>query len=330
MPQYLGNMICAHKGSFVISETESEGVGYIKFIGSAVEDGSIGADAAGNSLLALDELIRYFNRQQSRGFSSLPYEISVKTYKGSWEVVVLGGVGIYAASYIKKAAEKMAENDFSGVGFKDVIRKSLDALKKFIDVAKHTKGKLDLSAPDLSWRVSEGTVGIQNDEGEMMYIPLEYLQWYVGIPGNLLKKLTHPIQENRSLIVASKTKGQIEETLIATREKVYFGHQDDLNEEEFLFPELEHGEVVELEGRLTRGNENTNSIGFEYSGHVLNCVPETGSIIQFKSALFLRCRIVATVTRLLKQHAEAERRPTLILKYVTPLETDSQLGLFGS
>ena len=62
------------------SEIENEGVGYIKFVGSAVEDGAIGADAAGNSLLALDELIRYFNRQQSKGFSSLPYEITVKTH----------------------------------------------------------------------------------------------------------------------------------------------------------------------------------------------------------------------------------------------------------
>ncbi|MGL0788919.1 hypothetical protein ISN35_05770 [Xanthomonas translucens pv. undulosa] len=308
--------------------SESEGVGYIKFVGSAVEDGSIGADAAGNSLLALDELIRYFNRRQSKGFSALPYEITVKTHKGSWEVVVIGGVGIFVAAYIKKAAEKMAENDFADLGFKDVIRKSIDALRKLIDLVKHTKGNLDFSAPDLSWRVSEGSVGIKNSEGELMYVPLEYFQWYVGISSGLLKKLTFPIQENRSLIVASKVNGQIEQALITSSDKVYFGHENSLSEDEFLFPELEHGQVVELEGRLTRGNENTNSIGFEYGGHILNCVPEVGSIIQFKPALFLRCRIVATVTRLSKQHTEAERRPTLILKYVIPLETDDQPRLF--
>lgn len=310
------------------SATENEGVGYIKFVGSAVEDGSIGADAAGNSLLALDELIRYFNRRQSKGFSSIPYEITVETHKGSWEVVILGGVGIFAAAYIKKAAEKMAENDFGDVGFKDVIRKSLRAIKKLIDLAKHTKGRFDFSTSDLSWRIAEGVVGIENDEGETMYIPLEYFQWYIGMPRNSLKKLTHPIQQNRSLIVASQREGKIEETLITTEEKVYFGHDSVINDEELLFPELEHGAIVELEGRLTRGNENTNSIGFEYSGHILNCVPEVGSIIQFKPALFLRCRIVATVTRLLK-HTEADRRPTLILRYVTPLETDDQLGLFS-
>lgn len=311
------------------SEIENEGVGYIKFVGSAVEDGAIGADAAGNSLLALDELIRYFNRQQSKGFSSLPYEITVKTHKGSWEVVVLGGIGIFAAAYIKKAAERMAENDFAELGFKDVLRKSVDALRKLVELAKHTKGKLDFSSPDLSWRVADGTVGVQNDQGEILYIPLEYFQWYTGISSNLLKKLTGPIQDNRSLIIASEHHGQVEQTIITTSDKAYFGHETASNEEEFLFPELEHGQLVELEGRLTRGNENTNSIGFEYRGHVLNCVPETGSIIQFKPALFLRCRVVATVTRLLKQHTEAERRPTLILKYVIPLESDDQLGLFG-
>lgn len=311
-------------------ETENEGVGYVKFVGSAVADGAIGADAAGNTLLALDEVIRYFNRQQSKGFSSLPYEITVKTHKGSWEIIVLGGVAIFAAAYIRKAGEKMADNDFANVGFKDVIRKSVDALRRLVELAKHTKGKLDFAMPDVSWRVADGIVGIGNDEGEVLYIPLEYFQWYVGISGSLLKKLTGQVQDNRSLVIASEFEGQVEQTLVTTSDKVYFGHERATDEEEFLFPELEHGQLVELEGRLTRGNENTNSIGFEYSGHVINCVPETGSIIQFKPALFLRCRIVATVTRLLKQHTEAERRPTLILRYVMPLETDDQLGLFGS
>lgn len=314
----------------MISTTDNEGVGYIKFVGSAVEDGSIGADAAGNALLALDELIRYFNRRQSRGFSSLPYEITVETHKGSWEVVILGGVGIFAAAYIKKAAEKMAENDFGDVGFRDVIRKSLRALKKLLDIVKHTKGTLDFLASDMSWRIAEGAVGIENDQGETIYVPLEYFQWYIGIPRYFLRKLTLPIQQNRSLVVASQMDGQIEEILITEEDKVYFGHESVVSDEELLFPELEHGAIVELEGRLTRGNENTNSIGFEYSGHVLNCVPEVGSIIQFKPALFLRCRIVATVTRLLKQHTEADRRPTLILRYVIPLETDDQLRLFES
>lgn len=313
----------------MITDAEQDSVGYIKFVGSAVEDGSIGADAAGRSLLALDELIRYFNRQQSKGFSSFPYEITIKTRKGSWEVLVLGLIGIFAVAYLKKAGETMAQNDLKDVGFKDVIQKSVDALKKLVDLAKHTEGNLDFSAPDLSWRVSEGTVGIENYAGDVIYIPLEYLQWYVGMPRQLLKRLTQPIEENRSLVVASLVNGRIEETLVTADEKFYFGHENASNEEEFLFPELTHGLDVELEGRLTRGNENTNSIGFEYNGHVLNCVPEVGSITQFKPALFLRCRVIASITRLLKQHTEAERRPTLIVKYVIPLETDDQLGLFG-
>lgn len=311
------------------STIESEGVGYIKFVGSAVEDGAIGADAAGNSLLALDELIRYFNRQQSKGFASLSYEITVKTHRGSWEVLIVGGVGIFAAAYIKKAAEKMAENDFANLGFKDVLRKSVDALRKLIELSKHIKGKLDFSSLDLSWRIQEGIVGVRNDEGEILYVPLEYFQWYTGIPRSSLRKLTGPVQENRSLVIASESEGKILTTLVTESDKSFFGHESSTDEEEFLFPELEHGQLVELEGRLTRGNENTNSIGFEYSGHVLNCVPEVGSIVQFKPALFLRCRIVATVTRLLKQHTEAERRPTLILRYVIPLEGDEQPGLFG-
>jgi len=307
----------------------NEGVGYIKLVGSSVEDGSVGAEAAGKALLALDDLLKYFNRQQSKGFSSLPYEITVKTKEGSWEVLVLGGIGIFAGAYIKKAAEKMAERDFADVGFKDVLRKSIDAIRWLVKLVKHTKGTLDFASTEISWKISEGKVGVENYDGETMYVPIEYFKWYFGISKSLLKGLTQPIEENRTLIVASEQDGGVDEVEVNLSDIIFFGHEDVSSEEEFLFPELEHGQKIELEGRLTRGNENTNSLGLEYAGHVLNCVPETGSITQFKPALFLKCRVFATVSRLVKQHVEAERRPTLIISHVAPLESDDQLKLFG-
>lgn len=279
--------------------------------------------------MALDDTLKYFNRQQSRGFATLPYEITVKTHKGSWTVLILGGLGIFAGAYIKKAAEKMAERDFDGVGFKDVIRKSVDALRRLVELVKHTKGSLDFSALDLSWRAAGGMVGIEGHDGTVMYIPIEYFKWYLGIPKNFLYRLTQSVEENRSLVVASEEGGSIVEAEVSLRDKIFFGHADASPDGEFLFPELQHGSTVELEGRLTRGNENTNSIGLEYRGHILNCIPETGSIVHFKPALFLKCRVFATVSRLAKQHTEAERRPTLIISHVVPLETDDQLNLFG-
>lgn len=309
--------------------TFEDSVGYVKFYGSAVENGTVGAEAAGKTLLAVDDALKYFNRQQSKGFSNLPYEITVRTDKGSWEIAVIGGIGIFVGAYVKKAAEKMAENDFKDVGMKDVLRKSVDALRNLLELAKHTKGNLDFANTDLSWRASHSSVGITNQDGEEIYIPLEYFRWYLGLPKPLLTRLTNYVEENRILAVGSLDGNSLSETTVELEEKPYFGHEDPEVADEFLFPELEHGMRVELEGRLTRGNENTNSLGLEFDGHVLNCVPEVGSIVQFKPALFLRCRVFAIVSRLFKQSVEAERRPTLIVSHVIPLESDDQLLLFG-
>lgn len=313
-----------------MEDVREESVGYVKFSGEAVHEGQIAADAAGNALLGLDECLRYFNRKQAPALARVPYEIPVKTTKGSWEVWLLAGIGIYSASYIKKAAEKMAENDFKDIGLKDVLTKSIGALKHLVELVKHTKGNFDWASEDLSWRIADGLVGVTNSEGEVLFLPVEYFRWYFGLPRNMLKRITSAVEVDRTLTIAVRTSDGYETTTVEALEKEYFGHDLAANEEEFLFPELHHGDYVQLEGRLTRGNENSNSVGLEYQGHILNCVPEAGNIKQYKPALFLRCIVNGTVSRLYKQHTFAERRPTIVFSSITPLESDDeQFGLFG-
>lgn len=312
-----------------MEDLKGESVGYVKFRGGAVANGTIGANAGGAALLAVDDCIRYFNKKQSRGFAALPYEIPVQTSKGSWEIWVVGALTIYGGAYLKKAAEKMAENDFKDVGMKDVLRKSVGALKTLVDLVKHTKGNLNFASADISWRASNGLIGITNSEGAVIFVPVEYFQWYLDLPPSLLKRLTQPVQEDRTLAIGVRTDDGFDETEVTALDKDYFGHEKAANEDDFLFPELEHGAYVHLEGRLTRGNENTNSVGLEYNGHILNCIPETGNIKNYKPALFLRCIVEGTVSRLTRQHTAAERRPTIIFQRIIPLEDDSQHELFG-
>lgn len=318
-------------------DAESSGVGYLKLYGEAVPTGVISASAAGNVLLGLDDCIKYFCRRQAPGLAAVDYEIPVKTSEGSWVVwvqehgmlVVTGIAAIGASSYVKKAAEKMAEKDFKDIGLSDVVRKSVDALKKLIDVLKHTKGNREWTS-DLHWAAGAGVVGIENESGETIYIPMEYLKWYMEIPPNMLKRISATVREGRSLEVGVRSEdgGHFEATTITVEEKSFFGHQPAANDDgEFLFPELEHGDTVRLEGKLTRGNENANSLGLEYHGHVLNCVPGIGNIKKYKHALFLHCVVEGTVSRLYKQSHIAERRPTIIISDITPLESDDQLTL---
>lgn len=313
---------------------KEQSVGYLKFSGEAVPDGIIGANAAGRALLGFDECLRYFNRKQSSGFARLEYDNPIKTTEGSWVIWVLGPVGtaaaIFAGAYAKKAAEKMAENDFKDIGMKDVLKKSVDALKNVVDLIKHLKGKIDWSQPSVQWRAENGVIGVQNEDGEIFYLPIDYFRWYLDMPPKLLLKLTSVIEMERSMTIAVKEGGRFVTTTVTENEKLYFGHEDAANEDDFLFPELEHGMSVVLDGHLTRGNENANSIGLLYNGHVLNCVPYTGNIRRYKYALFLHCQVRGTISRLHNHPTILERRPTIIVDEITPLETDDQYNLFAS
>ena len=122
---------------------EYEDVGYIKYSGTDVEHGIIDAGSAGSALTGLDEALRFFNTQQSPDFSGLQYDIPVQTRSGSWEAVVLAGAiavsGAFAIGYVKKAGEKLAENDFKEVGLKDVLKKSMSAMRTLAKIIKHTR-----------------------------------------------------------------------------------------------------------------------------------------------------------------------------------------------
>lgn len=141
-------------------------------------------------------------------------------------------------------------------------------------------------------------------------------------------KMTSVVREERYLTIGLGVPGSVKEVIIRSTDKQYFVEQVEFEDEEFLFPELEHGISVRLEGRLIRGNEAANSVGLEYMGHVLNCVPDQGNIRRYKRALFLQCVIEGAVTRLTKQRMVAEKRPTIIITKITPLEPETQGDLF--
>ena len=136
-------------------------IGYLKFYGENIEKGIIQADVAGQALLGFDECIRFFNKKQCPTIILYDYKIPVITEKGSWVVWLLGsiaaGASVFGASYLKKAREKMAEKDFQDIGFSDIFKKSLSALRNFIELIKHKKGKIDWE--NEAWHITQ-----KNDE----------------------------------------------------------------------------------------------------------------------------------------------------------------------
>lgn len=310
-----------------------EEVGYIKYTGRDVERGIIDAGSAGSALLGLDEALRYFNLQQSSDFATLQYEIPVQTRPGSWEAIILGGLAAvgagFALGYAKKAGEKMAERDFTDIGMKDVLRKSVDAMRTLAKVVKHTRRPRGWEQARFSMDSAEPEVVLLNDQGAELRIPAEYFKWFQQMPPRLLIRMTTIVRRERVLSIGLSADGPDQDVQVVESDKSLFeGVQDEEVDEDFLFPELIHGNQTSLEGRLIRGNETTNSVGLEYQGHIINCVPASGSIRQYKAALFLRCKVHGRVNRLTKSRFVADRRPTLVLDRVVPLEKDKQKSLF--
>lgn len=311
-----------------------EELGFVKYSGPSLVDGVIDAGSAGSALVGLDEAIRFFNSQQSADFSIFQYEVPVQTRTGSWEAVVVAGAavgGAFALSYAKKAGEKLAENDFKDISLKHALTKSMAALQTLAKLIKHTRRPRGWDRVRIDPSMGSDTVLIANDKGDELIIPLEYFRWYQQLPPRLLVRMTSVIRTDRVLVIGVNNAAGTERVTIVEEDKPLFEQaQEDELEEDILFPELVHGATARLEGRLIRGNEASNSVGLEYMGHVINCVPAHGSIRQYKAALFLRCKVEGQVTRHAKNRFVADRRPTLIVEMVVPLEADGQLGLFAS
>ncbi len=316
-----------------VEKEQCEEIGFVRYSGQNLVNGIIDAGSAGSALVGLDEAIRFFNRQQSPDFSNFQYDIPVQTRAGSWEAVILAGTaavgGAFVLGYAKKAGEKLAENDFKDIGLKHALKKSVDALQYLAKLIKHTRRSRGWEQVRIEPTLGSETALVANNQGVELQIPVEYLRWYQQVPPRLLARMTSVIRTDRVLTIGVIKLGASEEVTIVEEEKFLFDQiQEDEFEEDFLFPELNHGAEAYIEGRLIRGSQASNSVGLEYMGHVINCVPAHGSIRQYKAALFLRCRVEGRVTRHAKSRFVTDRRPTIIVDRVIPLEADGQFGLF--
>ena len=257
----------------------------------------------------------------------------MQTRPGSWEAVLVAGTavgGAFALGYAKKAGEKLAENDFNDVGLKNALKKSIAALQTLAKLVKHTRRSRGWERVRIEPSLGSETVLIASDRGDELPVPVEFFRWYQQVPPRLLARMTSVVRSDRVLTIGVVKEAGTDEVTIVEADKSLFDQvQEDEFEEDILFPELTHGASARLEGRLIRGSEASNSVGLEYMGHVINCVPAQGGVRQYKAALFLRCKVEGRITRHAKSRFVADRRPTLIVERVIPLEADGQLGLFA-
>ena len=312
-------------------------IGFIKYDGHLTDDGILDARSAAKALHGFDHALRYFVTQQQPDLAAVEFPIPVRIERGSWVALIphsigewiVATMGLAAAAYATTAAKKMAEHDFRDVGLRDAFKKAIHAVQWMIKIGKHLGTLARKSLTGLRWTDGNREVGIPNETGELLYVPREYFELFVECPTGIISDMASVVELERRLIVGLDENGKIEEVTITRRERAIF-YADDEDSGEVLFPELAHGQHVELEGLVTRGNEQTNTIGFQYNGHILTCYPTLGSIVRFKPHLFLTCRIIGEVTRLNDDTGESdEARPKIFFDDLVIIrEGDPQTELF--
>ena len=313
-----------------------EYIGFIRYEGKPVEKGYLDARKSAEALLGLDEALRYFVGKQDDQLARIDYEIPVRIRKGTWEALIphdipswIGtALGVTATAYMAGAATQMAKNDFRNVSIVKIFKKSLQAMQCVIKIGKHLGTITKQTFENLKWKDGNELIGIPNRNGEYLYIPKLFLDLFEQAPINILRKLATIVTNDIKLEVGVHQKGKDEiETLEMSHKSIFCP-----DVEECLLPELKHGMEVKLEGLVTRGNENANSIGFQYQGHILTCYPKEGSVVRFKPGLFVKCEIIGEVTRKDKLGEITEQRPKIIFGDLKPFEEDTsektQLGLF--
>lgn len=309
---------------------DEEYIGFLKYEGTLVEDGLLDARKAADALLGFDEAIRFFVGQQSPALREQEFEIPVRLKKGSWEALIpitlvdwlITAIGIGASSYFATAGKKLAENDIDKKTLKDVFTRAIEAIQWMIRIGKHLGNVAQKKFEKVQFRKDNTEIGIANVKGEILFVPKLFLDLYSAASPKLLKKLAGLVEIERRLNIGVFVNGNlVVEDIPAANKGIFTGDEHD---DEILFPELIHGQEVSLEGHITRGNENTNSLGFMYRGHILACHPESGSVVNYKSAIFVNCRIFGTISRLDRFGGYNETKPKILFQRIEPLDDTSR------
>jgi hypothetical protein len=309
-------------------------IGYVKYEGKRLETGAFDARKAATALLGLDEALRHFILYEAPDLRGIDFEIPVKFQKGSWLATIPTdistlfqlGLGIAATAYLTNGAKKMAEKDFDGVGFTDLFKKGVEAIKWVAKIGKHLGGITQRRFESVKFSEDNELIGIPDQNGEYLFVPRKFFDFYVNCSPKILAKLASNVDPSLVLSIGVVNGSELSIEEIDFRDKKYFVDDEGEEESEVLLPELVHGQQVELEGEVTKENKTSNSMGFKFKGHIITAYPQTGNIIPFKPMLFETCRLIGYVDRIDENGRVGARRPKLIFSELIRID----VGVTGS
>jgi hypothetical protein len=318
-----------------------ENIEYLAFFrleGSLVEDGYFDARKSADILMGIDNTFRYYLHKKSPELADIDFELPVCIRKGSWETIIPENIGDWLrlvvgsgiTTYSITALKTMAQNDIGDAGFKDVFKSIIKSIKWTINIGKHLGTLKKRKFENAKFKTVEGVqfIGIPNEDNEILYVPKEFYDNYTEMPESLLSRIVSTVEEERNLRIGFSPKEMNDENdtdgdvTVSINDKFIFYQKPD--EDDILFPDLKHNQYVELEGHITRGNENANSIGFRYKEHILTCYPSIGGIVKDSDFFFKDCIIRGYIDRLDANGLYIEKRPKIRYLDIIMNENDSE------
>jgi len=315
---------------------EEKYIGYLKYSGQSIEDGLLDVRKSAEALLGFDQILRYFLVKEDPVLQEIDFEIPVRIRKGSWEALIpeiaeklISIKAVLATSatiYMATTARKAAEDGFCNTGIakdiKTTFKNAIKAAQWVIKIATHTGTLAKKTFEKVKFQNYNKEIGIPNDSNEYLWVPKKYFDLFSGCPEKIFGRNASIIEKERTLEFGVYEGEYIETVTITEKEKWIFYSK---TEEDILFPELKQGQYVELEGKITRENEKSNTIGFEYQNLILTCRPRKGNITTFKNKiisqeenyLFPKVKIIGIVDR-------KEKKPQIIFSDIFLLDSKNK------
>src|SRR5690606_18617704 len=134
-----------------------------------------------------------------------------------------------------------------------------------------------------------------NGQGNVHSVTAENIEALVQCPEGILWKTASVAIDFGTVSIGYINDGQIYESLIERDSKENFAHEE--GRKEPIHPQLMDGEYRTLRGNVSRGNQITMTIGFQYDGHIITCEPNDKLITGYIGAHYKTCDITGRITR---------------------------------
>jgi len=317
-------------------------LGYLKYDGDAVEEGLMDACLSAKALLGFDEVFRHFIRQENPSWQDEDLNMPVRIEKGCWEIMIPAGVAVFAGYYLKATAEKAGRDGLFETGIvKDlnrILNSALCSLKWIVKISKHVGAVGDEGKIGNAKIQDVDNIVVYDDNEAPLVVPEKYLELYCNCPSALFGKCTGIIEEGRELEIGSFENNEVVDPVRIFPEERSIFYREKEEEQEVVFPELEHGMPIEVDGEITRVTESTNTLGFRYQGHVLFCKPSDNKpIASFKQKIisrqddhiFPKVRLVGVVDREDVYGNFKAHKPGIVFSDIQRLESVTG-SLFGT